>query len=59
MIEDDDEKMEKFDPMAELSDINRQLSKNQGKESNIAQTRDTWKMNYKMKNQNLKKAEKD
>lgn len=59
LIKNDDEEMENFDPMAELSDINRQLSNNPGGESNIAQTRDTWKMNYKMKNQNMKKAEKD
>lgn len=48
--------------MAELEGINRQLSNKEagaGGAANIGHSRDTWKMNYKMKNANGRKAEKD
>ena len=53
LVKEDDDDMENYDPQAQLSDIKRQHSKNDG--ASIAQSRDTWKMNYKMKNNALKK----
>lgn len=52
-----DHDLEDFDPMAELENLNRQLSNNAGGDKNkrdfsLAERRDTWKMNFKMKNNN-------
>lgn len=58
LIKDDDENMDNYDPQEELSGIKRQISNNPG-EGNIGLSRDTWKMNYKMKNELSRKAEKE
>lgn len=60
MKEQDDE-LNNFDPMAELLELNRSLSGNPGgkKDMSIGQRKDTWKMNYKMKNNLEHKAEKE
>ena len=59
LVDNDDNNMDNYDPQAELAEFQRQLSNNKGGDGNIAQTRDTWKMNYKMKNQGIRKVEKD
>ena len=57
-----EDEMDDFDPMAELDKINKQVSQKEGqgnRDMSIVQRKDTWKMNYKMKNNHAKRAEKD
>ena len=58
LVNEDEDNLDNYDPQSELEDFKRQLSNNSG-QKNIGQTRDTWKMNYKLKNQGLRKVEKD
>lgn len=53
--------MDNFDPLAELDKINKQVSNKEAgvRDMSIVQRKDTWKMNYKMKNNHAKRAEKE
>ena len=58
-MKEQEDALQKFDPLADLNKINDEMHAGQQKQISLAERKDTWKMNYKMKNNFEENKEKE